>query len=68
MENMNKLEIAIRLLKKLEWSQAYSYCTGWPCCPVCGRIKPGFGADEEGNLPTCSGHSKDCVLNILLTS
>ena len=23
---------ASSVLRELEWSKAYSYCTGWPCC------------------------------------
>lgn len=40
----------------------YSYCTGWPCCPICKGIKPGYGADEDGNLPINSGHRDNCRL------
>lgn len=53
---------AQQLLKQLEWSKTYSYCTGWPCCPVCGGIKPGCGRDEDGCLPLNSGHRDDCKL------
>jgi hypothetical protein len=62
-----RLEEAESILRKLEWSQTYSYCTGWPCCPVCKRIKPGHGADRFGNLPVNSGHHKDCKLANILT-
>jgi hypothetical protein len=48
------------LLKKLEWSGTYSYCTGWPCCPICKGIKPGHGLDRFGNEPLNIGHSKEC--------
>lgn len=50
------------VLRDLEWSATYSYCTGWPCCPVCKGIKPGHGADEHGDLPNNQGHRKDCRL------
>lgn len=53
---------AIAVLKLLEWSQSYSYCTGWPSCPICGGIKPGHGRDEDGYLPINQGHSLGCVL------
>ena len=53
---------AVDILKKLEWSKIYSYCTGWPSCPICHGIKPGHGADESGALPDNSGHSEDCEL------
>ena len=56
---MNKV---IEILKKLEWSKTYSYCTGWPCCPICGGIKPGHGKDSDGNLPLNSGHRYNCEL------
>ena len=54
------------LLKSLEWSKSYSYCTGWPCCPICGGIKPGHGADEDGHLPLNQGHYKGCQLDEVL--
>jgi hypothetical protein len=55
---------AIVLLRKLEWSKTYSYCTGWPSCPVCGGIKPGCGYDNEtGSYPNNSGHREDCKLS-----
>jgi len=50
------------LLKQLEWSKSYSYCTGWPSCPICGGIKPGEGRDENGTLPDNQGHRKGCEL------
>lgn len=50
------------VLNELEWSATYSYCTGWPCCPICKGIKPGHGADEAGNLPTNQGHRETCRL------
>lgn len=53
---------AVEILRKLEWSKNYSYCTGWPCCPICKGIKPGFGQDEYGNLPNNSGHRDGCEL------
>jgi hypothetical protein len=56
------MEKAVAILKRLEWSKSYSYCTGWPCCPICGGIKPGFGADEKGNLPLNQGHRPACAL------
>ena len=52
----------IELLKKLEWSGLYSHTTKWPCCPICGGIKPGTERDNHGNLPSITGHLKDCVL------
>lgn len=60
---MNDFETrCIVLLKKLEWSSLYSHCTGWPCCPICGGIKPGTGRDNHGNYPENSGHFKGCAL------
>lgn len=56
---MNKAQ---KVLLNLEWSATYSYCTGWPCCPICRGIKPGYGKDEEGNLPLHSNHSRECEL------
>lgn len=56
---MNK---ATELLLRLEWSKPYSYCTGWPCCPICGGIKPGHGRDENGELPINQGHRQGCAL------
>jgi hypothetical protein len=53
---------AVAVLRGLEWSAAYSYCTGWRCCPVCGGIKPGHGADEHGDLPSNQGHRAECKL------
>ena len=53
---------AYDVLKQLEWSGNYSYCTGWPCCPVCKGIKPGYGKDKKGNPPDNSGHRNDCKL------
>ena len=50
------------LLKQLEWSKSYSYCTGWPSCPICHGIKPGHGRDENGTLPDNQGHRKGCEL------
>ena len=50
------------VLARLEWSASYSYCTGWPACPVCKGIKPGHGADDRGRLPDNQGHRQDCVL------
>ena len=50
------------VLRRLEWSSTYSYCTGWPACPVCHGIKPGYGKDSDGTLPRGSGHRKDCKL------
>jgi hypothetical protein len=50
------------LLKRLEWSYTYSYCTGWPCCPICRGIKPGCGRDAQGDLPNNQGHRSDCTL------
>ena len=54
--------LAIEVLKQLEWSAVYSYCTGWPCCPVCRGIKPGYGRDEDGSLPMNTNHTADCKL------
>ena len=48
------------LLTRLEWSGTYSYCTGYPCCPICKGIKPGHGADQQGNMPLHKGHDKGC--------
>ena len=57
-----QLDAEYTLLKKLEWSKSYSYCTGWPICPICGGIKPGYGRDERGILPDNQGHKKGCGL------
>ena len=54
---------AISVLRQLEWSGTYSYCTGWSCCPVCNGIKPGVGRDADGDLPTSQGHYDSCKLN-----
>lgn len=61
---MNKAE---QVLKRLEWSARYSYCTGWPCCPICKGIKPGHGKDENGVPPDNSGHRDNCELVAALT-
>lgn len=53
---------AVQVLIKLEWCKSYSYCTGWPCCPICGGIKPGHGRDENGTLPDNQGHRAGCDL------
>lgn len=50
------------VIRELEWSARYSYCTGWPCCPLCKGIKPGHGADEAGRLPDNRGHRQGCRL------
>lgn len=55
-------ELLKRLLKRLEWSARYSYCTGWHCCPICRGIKPGHGLDEQGRLPDNQGHRQGCDL------
>ena len=57
-----KLEAAESILRKLEWNSTYDYSAPWPCCPVCKGIKPGHGADAQGNLPASSGHHQDCRL------
>ncbi len=57
-----------QVLNKLEWCGIYTFCTGWPSCPICRGIKPGFGVDENGNYPINSGHKKDCDLNNLIDS
>lgn len=51
----------IELLRRLEWCKTYSYCTGWPCCPICGGIKTGHGV-LDGCSPNNSGHRPDCEL------
>lgn len=51
-----------KVLKDLEWSGTYSYCTGWRCCPLCRGIKPGVGRDDSGLLPDNQGHKADCRL------
>lgn len=53
---------ATEVLKRLEWSGRYSYCTGWPCCPMCHGVQPGHGKDEFGIPPDNSGHRADCGL------
>lgn len=53
---------AVQVLRKVEWCKSYSYCTGWPCCPICGGIKPGHGRDENGTLPDNQGHRAGCDL------
>jgi hypothetical protein len=51
------------ILKRLEWSAIYSYCTGWSSCPVCHGIKPGMGYDmDTDSYPANSGHRDDCAL------
>jgi len=57
---------AVEILRQLEWSGRYSYCTGWPCCPVCKGIKPGHGIDPVLGTPDNTGHRKDCDLAIVL--
>lgn len=59
-------EQARSVLRHLEWSASYSYCTGWPSCPVCHGIKPGYGADEDGNLPLNQGHRDGCSLAVAI--
>ena len=56
------MDKAVAVLKHLEWSNSYSYCTGWPSCPICHGIKPGYGADERGNRPRNQGHRDGCAL------
>lgn len=51
------------VLKELEWSGIYSYCTGWKCCPICKGIKDGYGKDANGDKPNNTGHRKDCRLH-----
>jgi hypothetical protein len=53
------------LVKGLEWSGTYSYCTGWPCCPVCKGIKPGYGVNENG-APDNTGHRDTCKMKLAL--
>ena len=50
---------AIEAMEKLEWSAVHDYSTGWPCCPLCRGIKPGYGRDKEGRMPA-SGHKEAC--------
>ena len=51
------------LLRRLEWSGTYSYCTGWPCCPICKGIKHGHGKDRDtGEIPDNTGHRSTCEL------
>lgn len=59
---MDERDVAHNVLRKLEWSAHYSYCTGWPCCPICKGIKPGYGADTRGDFPDNSGHTDKCQL------
>jgi len=56
------MDKATAVLKRLEWSASYSYCTGWPVCPICKGIKPGYGSDENGVLPDNQGHRPRCSL------
>jgi len=56
------VDAAALVLRKLEWSARYSYCTGYPCCPICKGIEPGQGGDEYGNLPYNQGHRDTCIL------
>lgn len=51
---------AIEAMGKLEWSAVHDYSTGWPCCPICRGIKPGYGKDSKGNIPVNSGHRESC--------
>lgn len=60
MKNSNLYDRIDYILKRLEWSGIYSYCTGWPCCPLCRGIAPGHGLDKDGNPPINIGHSKEC--------
>jgi hypothetical protein len=53
---------AVDVLRRLEWSGRYSYCTGWPCCPVCKGIQPGYGKDDRGIPPDNTGHRGSCDL------
>ena len=53
---------AVDVLKRLEWSAKYSYYTGWPACPICRGIKPGWGSDEHGIFPDNQGHRPNCAL------
>ena len=55
-----------QLLREMEWRGVYSYCTGWPCCPICRGIKPGHGRDEHGDLPDNQGHLEGCRLREML--
>ena len=63
-----QLEEMKSILRQLEWSHMHDYSTGWPSCPVCKGIKPGHGADAQGNLPTNSGHHQDCKLAKILNN
>mgnify|MGYP000874304458 FL=1 len=60
------MQTAKQVLKRLEWSGQYSYCTGWPCCPICKGIKPEHGKDKHGVQPDNTGHHDTCALaNVL---
>ena len=56
------MQTAEQVLKRLEWSGRYSYCTGWPCCPICKGIQPGYGKDARGIPPDNTGHRDTCDL------
>ena len=58
---------ALSVLKRLEWSRTYSYCTGWPCCPICKGIKPGYGKNDAGVPPDNTGHRPGCTLSAALS-
>ena len=62
-KEISRLRKAEAELRRLEWSGRYSYCTGWPACPSCKGIKPGYGRDEFGNPPDSQGHHENCKLN-----
>lgn len=48
---------AKEVLRSLEWSGTYSYCTGWKCCPICRGVYPPTAKNQEllniGHYPDC---------------
>lgn len=55
----------VGILRKLEWSAKYSYCTGWPSCPICHGVKTGYGI-LDGQVLDSTGHREDCELKLLI--
>ena len=49
----NRKDTMLMLLRRLEWSGIYSYCTGWPCCPICNGVKPEHGGGHQGHMASC---------------
>lgn len=65
---------AVEVLKGLEWSgtaagqgahMGDTNVTHYPCCPVCGGMKRGGGAEGEFNSDAF-GHRRSCALRAAL--